>query len=132
MRIRDADAGDYSDVERLHGDMGIDYELPNLAHPLFVVQKVAYEDGRLLGACFLRLTAETYLWLDPALGPRAKMETMAALQPEVLAHASALGLDTIEACIPSEVEKRFAKRLIRLGWERCKDKWHQWSRLTRG
>jgi len=130
MKVRDANPEDFPTIEQIHGKMGLDYRLPNLAHPLFLVRKVAAEEDGVTAACFLRLTAETYLWLDPKLTARAKVETMNELQPAVLAAAWAQGLDDIEARIPETVERRFRKRLTQLGWSRNRPGWFAWSRAT--
>jgi hypothetical protein len=131
MIVRDACSDDSPEVERIHRDMAMDYAFPDLQNPLFVVGKCVYEDGRLKGACYLRLTAECYLWLDPAATPREKVNAMNLMQPEVLASARNLGLDEINACIPAAVEKKFLKRLLLLGWDKWRDNWSGWTRSTR-
>lgn len=130
-QVRDANPTDYPAIEEIHAEMGMDYQMPNLDSPLFIVKQV-YEskDGRALAACFLRLTAECYLWMDPDLSPRDKVTVMEALQPEVLRKAWLLGLDDIEARIPRDLEERFHKRLKQLGWDRDRPEWHPWSRST--
>jgi hypothetical protein len=128
--VRDAQNEDFPAIGRIHAGMGLDYQLPELAHPLFLVRKVAVDESRVTAACFLRLTAETYLWLDPVLQPRDKVMAMNALQPEVLRAAWAKGLDDVEARIPETVERRFEKRLKQLGWLKARPGWAPWSRAT--
>ena len=129
MIIRDAKPEDSAAIERFHVSSGLDYKFPDLAHPLFFVRKVAERDGAVIGACFLRIAAETYLWLRPSLAPREKQDAMLAMQPEVMAAAWRLGVDEVEARIPPEIEKKFHKRLTQLGWSKNRG-WSAWSRQT--
>jgi len=131
MSVRDSIPTDYPAIEGIHSGMGMDYRMPDLESPLFIVKKVYQdEDGRIKGACFLRLTAECYLWMSPDLSPRDKVSVMQAMQPEVLRSAWLLGLDDIEARIPRDLERRFHKRLKQLGWSQDRSDWHPWSRST--
>ncbi|MFP5230770.1 MAG: hypothetical protein ACLGXA_24400 [Acidobacteriota bacterium] len=121
----------HQEIQSLHAAGGLDYRLPDLESPLLIVKKaVTNEKGEVIGACLLRLTAETMLVLSPELSPREKMDAMEAMQPEVLNAAWSLGLDDIEARIPEESEQIFEKRLNQLGWSRDRDGWHPWSRST--
>lgn len=130
--IRDAEDDDLSQIEAIHGRMAMDYCLPDLNSPLFLVRKIKTDDsGKVISACFLRLTAETYLWIDTDLSPRQKLEAMQELQPAVLSEAYSKGLDDIEARVPETIERRFYKRLIQLGWQKCRSGWHAWSRETK-
>lgn len=130
MIVRDAAPADYAEIERIHARMGLDYALPALGGPLFFVRKVADQDGSIAGACFLRIAAETYLWLPPEANPRAKMNAINALQPEVLRAAWQNGVDSIEARIPTVIERKFEKRLRLLGWTPNRDGWHPWTVTT--
>jgi hypothetical protein len=128
--VRDANPDDFSRIAEIHAAMGTDYHMPDLAHPLFLVRKVAETETGVSAACFLRLTAECYLWLDPNLTPRCKMDAMNQMQPEVLCAAWEKGLDDIEARIPETIERRFQRRLKQLGWEKARPGWFAWSRAT--
>jgi hypothetical protein len=130
MIVRDADSSDFSRIAGIHEAMGSDYRLPELGHPLFFVRKVVENGGEVVGACFLRICAETYLWLAPELSPRCKMDAMNLMQPEVLRAAWQNGLDDIEARIPETIERRFQKRLAQLGWTPNRSGWHPWSIST--
>lgn len=138
MIIRDAKPEDFAAIEMIHGAMQNDYLFPFAVNsegkredsPLFFVRKVAEEDGRVVGACFLRLTAETYLWLTPELDAAEKMKAMQQMQPAVLFEAYSQGIDDIEARIPETVERRFHKRLKQLGWFKARPGWFPWSRAT--
>lgn len=129
MIVRNAKPEDAQEIERIHGQMGMDYKLPDLENPLFLVRKVAEdENGHVTAVCYLRLEAETYLWLDPLLDPRKKMETMLTLQPEVLRAGWEQGLNNIVAWIPEAMERKFQRRLHELGWHKDRVGWHSWSR----
>ena len=131
MMVRDAKPEDFGAIEQIHAKMGMDYALPALEQPLFFVRKVTEdESGKVIAACFLKLAAECYLWLEPDLAPRIKLETMTAMQPEVFRAAWANGIDDIEARIPEAVEKRFQKRLNQLGWSKNRSGWFPWSART--
>lgn len=128
--VRDAVPEDREAIAKIHAQMGLDYRLPDLEHPLFFVRKVITNDaGEVVGACFLRIQAETYLWLGD-LSPRGKLDAMLELQPAVLSEAYAKGIDDIEARLPETVERRFYKRLKQLGWVRNRPGWFPWSRTT--
>jgi hypothetical protein len=129
--VRDAVASDYPAIQEIHRLMGMDYQLPPLDSPLFFVKKVVEDDsGRVIGACFLRVLAETYLWLNPDTSPRDKMNAMGEMQPAILDEACHNGIELIEARIPEETERRFLKRLKQLGWQKNRSGWNPWSRLT--
>jgi hypothetical protein len=106
----------------------MDYTMPDLAKPLFVVKKVVEVDGKVVAACALRIEVETYLWCGGS--PEDKMDAMLAMQPEILEDAWMLGIDNLVCWIPEDVEARFEKRLKQLGWARDRDGWHSWSRAT--
>lgn len=128
---RDPLPEDFPAIEAIHKAMGMDYRIPELDHPLFFVRKVSVdESGKVTGACFLRLTAETYLWLAQDLNPQQKMSTMVNLQQVVVSEAYSKGIDDIDARIPTTIETIFKKGLKRLGWTRCRDGWHPWARQT--
>lgn len=127
--IRDYRPEDLGAVKALHEASGIDYRMPDLASPLFLVKKVREVDGVVVGALALRIEAETYLWCSG--GPQDKMDAMLELQPAMLDEAWTKGLDNVVCWIPREVEARFEKRLKQMGWEPSRDGWHSWSRDTR-
>ena len=129
--VRDSILSDAEFIKEAHTASGMDYRLPDLESPLFFVRKTVEDtEGNVIGACYLRLTAETYLWLDPNLSPKGKIEAMSAMQPQVLASAWSLGLDDVEARIPEDIEKKFKKRLHQLGWSKDRSGWSPWSRST--
>lgn len=72
-----------------------------------------------LGAAFLRLTAEAYLLLDPRAGsPRQRWQWLLALHSAAERDAWQRGLEDVHAWLPPPIAKKFGKRLARLGWLR--------------
>ena len=128
--IRDAKTEDNEAIAALHEAMGLDYKMPNLESPLFLVQKVVECDGKIIGCTALKLEAETYLWLDPKLTARQKVEAMTGMQEHVISEAWEQGLDTVVAWVPEQVESKFAKRLKAMGFSKDREGWHSWSRHT--
>jgi hypothetical protein len=73
----------------------------------------------ILGAAFLRLTAEAYLLLDPHTGtPRQRWQWLLALHAAAERDAWHRGLEDVHAWLPPPISKKFGKRLTRLGWLR--------------
>lgn len=126
--VRDYRPEDFEAVAALHAEMGLDYKMPDLGSPLFLVRKVVEVDGKVTAACVLRIEAETYLWCGGA--PEEKMAAMREMQPEILNAAWLKGIDNLVCWIPEAVEAKFEKRLGELGWKRDRVGWHSWSRKT--
>ncbi len=79
----------------------------------------AAPSSKILGAAFLRLTAEAYLLLDPRAGtPRERWQWLLALHAAAERDAWQRGLEDIHAWLPPPIAKKFGKRLARLGWLR--------------
>jgi hypothetical protein len=128
--VRDYAPADLPALQRIHEQMGLDYRMPDLNDPLFVVRKVLEVGGEVVGATVARVEFETYLWLDNALNPAEKNAAMHLLQPALLKDSRLLGAENLVCWVPENVEKKFAKRLAELGWKRDRDGWHTWSRST--
>jgi len=90
-------------------------------------------EGKILGAAFLRLTAEAYLLLDPRAGtPRERWQWLLALHAAAERDAWQRGLEDIHAWLPPPIAKKFGKRIARLGWLRD-DAWTPYcKKLTEG
>jgi len=72
-----------------------------------------------LGAAFLRLTAEAYLLLDPRAGtPRQRWQWLLALHAAAERDAWRRGLEDVHAWLPPPITAKFGRRLTRLGWQR--------------
>ncbi|HUJ93359.1 MAG TPA: hypothetical protein VLW46_00185 [Candidatus Bathyarchaeia archaeon] len=80
-------------------------------------------NSRILGAAFLRLTAEAYLLLDPRAGtPRERWQWLLALHEAAHRDAWQRGLEDVHAWLPPRIAEKFGRRLQHLGWRRD-DSW---------
>jgi hypothetical protein len=155
MRIREYSEADLASLHRLHAAQGFAYPFPDVANPLFLTRLVVEdEDGgeatichseegigrptknlsssstrgpRIVMAALLRLTCEAYLLHDPNAGtPRSRWQALLALHDAVRSDARARGLEDVHAFLPPPIERKFARRLQRLGWVR--DPWSSFCR----
>jgi hypothetical protein len=149
MHIREYTERDLAALRTIHAAQGFDYVLPDLRNPLFVTKLVLLDEsvappfwaasvpsndepasqdaglkpgaakGHILGAAFLRLTAEAYLLLDPRSGtPRERWQWLLALQAAAERDAWQRGLEDVHAWLPPSIAQKFGKRIQRLGWLR--------------
>jgi len=119
MFIREYRESDLAQLRAIHAKQGFDYALPDLNNPLFVTRAVLAEDDRIVGAALLRLTAESYLLLDPRAGtPRQRWQWLLALHTAAERDAWQRGLEDVHAWLPPPIAKKFGKHLTRLGWIR--------------
>jgi hypothetical protein len=148
MQIREYTEHDLDALCAIHAAQGFDYALPDLRHPLFVTKVVLTDaapapqkekrqpeagPNKILGAAFLRLTAEAYLLLDPRAGtPRERWQWLLALHAAAERDAWQRGLEDVHAWLPPPIAQKFGKRLQRLGWLRD-DAWTPYcKRLEEG
>ena len=158
MRVREYQDSDLAELRAIHAAQGFDYPLPDLRNPLFVTKlvlsgenvappfraasvplneepasggaglKPGSKNGRILGAAFLRLTAEAYLLLDPRAGtPRERWQWLLALHAAAERDAWQRGLEDVHAWLPPPIAKKFGNRIARLGWLRD-DAWTPYCR----
>ena len=132
MLIREYHENDLDALRAVHAAQGFDYALPDLSNPLFVSKLVlAGEDaarsgdatgaqgGKVVGAAFLRLTAEAYLLLDPSAGtPRERWQWLLALHAAAERDAWQRGLEDVHAWLPPTIARKFGRRISQLGWIR--------------
>jgi len=134
MPIREYHESDLALLQSIHAAQGFDYALPDLRNPLFITKVVLtdaaptqqtenrqLEPGttKILGAAFLRLTAEAYLLLDPRAGtPRERWQWLLALHAAAERDAWQRGLEDVHAWLPPPIAQKFGKRIQRLGWLR--------------
>lgn len=123
--IRDYRPEDAARLQEIHAAQGFDYQLPDMANPIFLVKKVREENGRIVGALALRVTAETFLLVDG--GAFEKARSIEELQPEVVAEAYRKGLSDIVCVVPPDIAEDFGPVMERLGWARDRD-WPMYSR----
>jgi len=139
MLVREYRESDLAQLRAIHAAQGFDYSLPDLSNPLFVTKLVlekgdvsephnAAHDDAIIGAAFLRLTAEAYLLLDPQAGtPRQRWQWLLALHAAAERDAWQRGLEDVHAWLPPPIANKFGKRLARLGWLRD-DAWTPYCR----
>lgn len=134
MEIREYTEQDLDALRAIHAKQGFDYALPDLSHPLFVTKLVLSEpspdakEKKTVGAALLRLTAEAYLLLDPQWGtPRERWQALLTLHAGAERDAWRRGLEDVHAWLPPGLEKKFGKRIERLGWVRD-DAWTPYCR----
>lgn len=134
MQIREYHESDLAALQSIHAAQGFDYALPDLRNPLFVTKLVLSEGEdaqpkeqslleagatKILGAAFLRLTAEAYLLLDPRAGtPRERWQWLLALHAAAERDAWQRGLEDVHAWLPPPIAQKFGKRIQRHGWVR--------------
>jgi hypothetical protein len=138
MQVREYRESDLAQLKAIHATRGFDYAFPDLSNPLFVTKLVltnadadadenrrqdagtmAIADEKILGAALLRLTAETYLLLDPSAGtPRERWQSLLALHAATHRDAWHRGLEDVHAWLPPPIAQKFGRRLQRLGWIR--------------
>jgi len=140
MLVREYRESDLTQLRGIHAEQGYDYALPDLSNPLLVTKLVLTGDlssppseadpkssrvtehvprATIIGAAFLRLTAEAYLLLDPRAGtPRQRWQWLLALHAAAERDAWVRGLEDVHAWLPPPIAKKFGKRLARLGWLR--------------
>jgi hypothetical protein len=126
--IRDANTSDFPILQAIHRAGSDNFNLPDFASPLILTNKVAMGPEGVIGCCFLQLTAEAVLLLDPALEPRRKFSAIQELNDAVTLEAWRLGLNDLNARCSPETTKRFSKRLLQLGWHQSRPGWSAWSR----
>jgi hypothetical protein len=113
--------GGNSGREEANTEVAVEQACRDGAQPssLRLKQCCAPPTQRVVGAAFLRLTAEAYLLLTPQEGtPRERWDGLLALHEATRQEAWARGLADVHAWLPPEIAAKFGKRLTRLGWVR--------------
>src|ERR1700677_963929 len=126
--IRDYTSPDLPIIQAIHRAGSDNFSIPDFASPLILTNKVSTGPEGVIGCCFLQLTAEAVLLLDPALDPRRKFNAIQELNDAVTLEAWRLGLNDLNARCSPETTKRFSKRLLQLGWHQTRSGWSAWSR----
>jgi len=85
------------------------------------------ERGFPVMALVSRLTAEEYFFVDKGWGtPEQKWKAFLELHETARRDLYGKGLEDCYCWLPSQIEKSFGRRLMRLGWE--KNKWPSFTR----
>lgn len=143
MHVREYRESDLAALRAIHASQGFEYPLPDLSNPLFVTKLIlsSERDGegnaeasqeKIIGAAFLRLTAEAYLLLDPKAGtPRQRWQWLLQLHAATERDAWQRGLEDVHAWLPPPIAKKFGKRITQLGWRRD-DAWTPYCKPLSG
>lgn len=127
MKIRRALPEDHAHLKAMHGQMGIDYELPDLDD---MVSKLVFEDdeGKVRMAILLRPTVEAYMLVDRTekVSARERWSRFLCLHRAALQEAAAKGFQDGYAFPPPHLDRSFGGKLKRLGWFRP---WPAWNRI---
>ena len=127
MKLRDYVDADQDALRKIHAAQAMPYRFPDLNSPLFIVRAVLEDDGKLMAAAMLRLTAECYLLIDRNSGTaRNRWRRLLLLHEAVRGEALRRGLDDVHCWLPPEVAAAFGRRLVQLGWER--ERWSCYAR----
>lgn len=132
MEIRSFRPEDKPELERIHRAQGFAYPMVDLDDPLYFLKIVGEEGGQIVSAAIGHLTAEVFLLADPNAGtPRQRFENFKAIEDLGCKVAYVKGgLNEIFCWLPPQIEKRFGKRLMRLGWR--KPLWPSFAKDLRG
>jgi hypothetical protein len=110
MTVRNIQSTDKKALEAI----SIDFPFPDIENPLYMAAKVIEDDGKVIGAAFIRLTSEAILVMDETTPKRTRVEGVEgcfnALQQEI----KALGMDECHAFVRAP---NIAKLLTKLGFK---------------
>ncbi len=129
--IRDLEPSDLQEIERIHENSGIDYQLPDLQSPLFLVKKILAVDGRARVCVAGRIQLEAYLYIDHSdswADPEQKLVAIKEVERVAIEEARAKGVDEVVLWLPPEME-RFGRRLVEdLGFNVDRKGWQSYSK----
>lgn len=130
--IRDYRPSDLAAIKAIHEASGIDYKLPNVSSPIFLVKKVIEVDGviRAAGAAYIQV--ELYLWLDKSDwgDPEQKLAAIQTLDQEIIEQCWLQGVECAVLWLPPGMG-RFGERLTKqLGFHKDRDGWVTYSKPT--
>jgi hypothetical protein len=131
--IRDFKIEDLPALKKIHENFNLDYALPDLRSPLWVVTKVLEVDGSVRAALGAWVQVELYLLLDngPWADPKQKLEALKELDRQTIDDLYWLkGIDQACLWLPPNME-RFGKRLEKdFGFTKDRDGWVVYSKMT--
>jgi hypothetical protein len=122
--LRTYEPRDFQAIQRIHKENSLDFKFPNLNSGQFLVNKVLEVEGQTRASYALKVTAESYLWLDRSgwTDAAGRWATVKALDKEVTETAASLGIDSLTLCLPPGYE-RFGKRIRTLGFNEIRPDW---------
>jgi len=123
--VREYTDSDLARIKEMHKQSGLKYPFPDM-DGLFS-RRVVESGGEIEMVSLLKLTAEAYLICDPEWRtPAWRMEALRQLDMAANEDARHMGVVEAVAFIPPIVEKRFKRRLKKMGWHRNKPSWHSY------
>lgn len=126
--VRPYRSEDLDAIRRIHADSKLDYRLPNLESPLFLVKTVVERDGKPTTLLAGKIDVECYLMTSgDAL---SRLQDIEAAQSRFLHELWMKGVDSVYCGVPAVVNRHFGKHMERLGWERGRPQWVNWFRNT--
>lgn len=131
--VRPYRPSDFEVIKKLHEATEIDYVMPDLNSPLFLVTSVLEVDGVVRAALGAYVQVELYLWLDKTNwgDPEQKLAAIKALDADVMEKTWLNGVDCAVLWLPPGLE-RFGERLTKtLGFQRDRSGWVTYSKPTR-
>ena len=127
MKIRYARREDEEAHKTMHAQMGLEYELPDLAR---MTSRLVFEDdeGVIRMAILLRPTVEAYMLMDRTdkISARERWARFLCMHKATLQDAAAKGIGDAYAFLPPQLDKSFGRKLKRLGWFRP---WQAWNKI---
>lgn len=129
MIVRAYTDADFQRIKDLHTRSGLGYTLPTLSSEVFYSRRVIQDSDSIGMATFMRLTSEVYLVCDPEWrNPAWRMEALRQLHFECNRDAKEQGVKEVCAFLPPEMQKKFGRRLTKMGWSSYKGpEWRCWG-----
>lgn len=128
--IRDYKPEDFEAIQRIHEQTGIDYCMPDINSPLFLVTKVLEVEKIVRAALGMYIQCEAYLWLDKSdwASPEEKFQAIKELDKETMDASWLKGIDCCVLYLPPGMD-RFGKRLEQdFGFTRPREGWLAFSK----
>jgi hypothetical protein len=129
MHLRDFKASDYEAVKELYVRQGFEYELPDMA-AFMEIQVVVDDSDKPVMVLAARPTVEMFLVLDKEWEtPQWRLEAFKLIHEAMRGKLEAAGITDAHCWLPPEIEKSFAKRLMRqFNW--VQQLWNCYCRQT--
>jgi hypothetical protein len=129
MQLRDFKPSDYEAVKELYQKQGFEYELPDMA-AFMAIQVVVDDSDKPVMVLAARPTVEMFLILDKDWEtPRWRFEAFKIIHEAMREKLQRAGITDAHCWLPPEIEKSFAKRLMRqFNW--VQQLWNCYCRQT--
>ena len=123
MNIRAYTDSDLKQILQLHEDSNLGYTMPDMN--TFYSKRIVEDRGTLGMAVLQKLNTEVYLVCNPKWrSPAWRMEAIKQLHGVCGEDAKAAGAREAISFLPPDIEGKFSKRLLQMGWLLCKPYWN--------